>query len=278
MRYPYMGGKSIGHLFRISVATIAFASVLTAARADGVSSAPAATSGVAAHASKSAWPPAVHAKIEENPGQLNPAKRYFIEFRSRAAASYGHMYVLYGEVNDRDQIIKSAIAGLHPAGDAENCNNCSLFYWTVGHVVFVPSETGPSDGDLEEKYVTSRYRVMLDKDQYDRVSAYIKKLQAENPLWNAVWRNCVSFGKDIADYIGLRTPLLSWMEPKDFVDAMREMNGGHPQQPLADANAPVPEPHPASAKAAPTRKKARARTPAVARSARTADVASEPRR
>ena len=79
-------------------------------------------------------------------------KPYFVEFRARSAASYGHMYVLYGQLNGHGEIVKSDIAGLHPAGDANNCDNCSLIPWTLGHILFVPSETGASDGDLEEKY------------------------------------------------------------------------------------------------------------------------------
>ena len=90
-----------------------------------------------------------------------PAKTYFVEFRARNAASYGHFYVMYGEVNARQEIIKSHIAGFFPAGDARDCENCSVFNWTIGHVVFVPSEIGVSDGDLEEKYVTARFRVWL---------------------------------------------------------------------------------------------------------------------
>lgn len=163
-------------------------------------------------------------------------KRYFIEFRSRSAASYGHMYVLYGRLSERGQIVSSKIAGLHPAGDTNDCINCSVYPWTIGHLIFVPAETNASDGDLEEKYVTSRFRVVLDKAQYDRISAYIRKLQANNQLWHALLRNCVSFGKDIADYMGLRTPVFSLVEPKDFVDGLRELNGVRPQKALNDAS------------------------------------------
>src|SRR5262249_57044181 len=96
-------------------------------------------------------------------GSVRPAaakpsyKPYFIEFRSRAAASYGHMYVIYGQLNGQGEIVKSDIAGLHQKGDGNDCENCSLIPWTVGHFLFVPSETGASDGDLEDKYVTGRF-------------------------------------------------------------------------------------------------------------------------
>ncbi len=159
-------------------------------------------------------------------------KPYFVEFRARAAASYGHMYVIYGQVNGRGEIIKSDIAGLHPAGDANDCDNCSVVTWTLGHLMFVPSETGASDGDLEEKYVTARYRVMVDAATYKKVSAHISKLKSDSPVWHALLHNCVSFGNDIAGSMGLKTPNFIWMEPKDYVEHLRDLNGGKPQKAL----------------------------------------------
>jgi hypothetical protein len=160
-------------------------------------------------------------------------KAYFVEFRSRHAASYGHMYVLYGQVNGQGEIIKSDIAGLHPKGDANDCENCSLIPWTVGHVLFVPSDTGASNGDLEEKYVTNRYRVMLDAAAFNAVAAYIMQKKAEKPMWNAVVSNCVTFGNDIAVYMGLKTPAgANLLKPEIYIDSLREMNGGEPQEAL----------------------------------------------
>ena len=159
-------------------------------------------------------------------------KPYFVEFRARSAASYGHMYVIYGQVNRGGEIVKSDIAGLHPAGDSNDCENCSVVSWTLGHIFFVPSETGASDGDLEEKYVSARYRVMVDAATFKKVAAHIGKLKADPPLWNALWRNCVSFGNGIAESMDLKTPSFIWLEPKDYVEQLRELNGGKPQGPL----------------------------------------------
>ena len=174
--------------------------------------------------------PAITDKVMPSSG-----KSYFVEFRARSAATYGHMYVLYGQVNGRGEIVKSDIAGLHPAGDSNNCENCSVVPWTVGHILFVPSEFGASDGDLEEKYVADRYRVMVDRPTYIRVAAYIAKVRAEKAQWHALWNNCVAFGRGVAEFMGLRTPAFVWLEPKDFVESLREMNGGTKQGPLKDA-------------------------------------------
>ena len=174
--------------------------------------------------------------VKTQVGKGHPGRPYFIEFRGRAAANYGHLYVLYGRVNGADQIVASRIAGLHPAGDAADCFNCSLLNWTVGHLVPVPSETGASDGDLEEKYVTARYRVWLTAAEYKKVDLYIRKLQADNPTWNALFNNCVGFGRSIAQYMGLKVPTFVWLEPETFVNGLREENGLKEEQlPLRDA-------------------------------------------
>ena len=88
---------------------------------------------------------------------ISEGRPYFIEFRSRNAANYGHAFVLYGRVGT-----KGKIAGLHPAGDRPDCVNCSVVAWTLGHLLPVPAETGASDGDDEpELYLTARYRIRL---------------------------------------------------------------------------------------------------------------------
>jgi hypothetical protein len=175
------------------------------------------------------------------------ARRYFVEFRARNAASYGHMYVMYGEVNDRHEVIKSEIAGFFPAGDTRDCVNCSVYNWTIGHVLPVASEIGASDGDLEEQYVLARFRVWIDAAQYRRLVEYIKQRKANKGPWNAFLNNCVTFGRDVAVFLNLKVPLLAAvtpsvvMYPKDLVEGLREANGVHREQvALKDAAGSLP--------------------------------------
>ena len=84
---------------------------------------------------------------------------YYIEFRSRYAWDYGHTYIVYGRVGETPT--KASVAGLSPVGDDATA-------WVIGHYVPVPAETGWTDGDLEDKYMTARYRVLMSKDEYDR--------------------------------------------------------------------------------------------------------------
>jgi hypothetical protein len=154
------------------------------------------------------------------------SNRYFIEFRSRYALSYGHTFLAHGRLNARGEIAESEIAGLHPAGAGPEL-------WTLGHLVPVPSETGPSDGDLEEQYISARYRIDLNETEYKDVVAFIRKLQASSPVWHAALYNCNKFVGVIAEHMGLRTPP-SIQRPQDFITNLREMNNGRKH---ADATA-----------------------------------------
>jgi hypothetical protein len=140
---------------------------------------------------------------------------YYVDFRARTAASYGHAFVWYGRTDQK----KVEVAGLHPASD-------SVIPYIVGHVLPVPSETGASYGDLDEQYLEASYRVLIDEAQARRVFAYIKRLQATSPVWNAALYNCVAFIQDIARYMGLRVPNNHMLYPKTWVTQLRALNGG----------------------------------------------------
>lgn len=153
--------------------------------------------------------------------------RYYMEFRARTALSYGHTFVMHGRLNARGEIMTREVAGLHPAGD-------EVLPWMVGHVIPVQSETGPSDGDLEDQYVAARYRINLTADQYANVSGFIKNLQASSPMWHAVWYNCNAFVGDIARHMGLQSPG-SLEFPADYINGIRRMNGGRSTMPEMQA-------------------------------------------
>ena len=145
--------------------------------------------------------------------------QYFIEFRSRYALSYGHTFAAFGRLNGRGKILQSEVAGLHPAGD-------SPVPWMIGHVLMVPSETGPSIGDLDDRYVSARFRVNLNEQEYVKLAAHIKELQANSPTWHAIFYNCNAFVADIAKFMGLETPTSTILYPADFINNLRSLNEG----------------------------------------------------
>jgi hypothetical protein len=147
------------------------------------------------------------------PGSGSAKGPYYVDFRARTAASWGHAFVWFGKTSEREV----EVAGLTPAGD-------TLAY-VLGHVMWVPSETGASYGDLDPQYLTANYRVYLNEPDAKKVFAYIKKLQASSPLWNAESSNCTSFIGSIANFMGLKVPF-RWQRPEDYVKTLKAMNGG----------------------------------------------------
>jgi hypothetical protein len=145
---------------------------------------------------------------------------YYVEFRSRQSWDYGHTFVVFGRVGETPG--KNNVAGLSPKGDDPKM-------WVMGHYVPVPSDTGWTDGDLEDRYITSRYRVLMNKAQYDRVVAYIRQLQATHTTWSVELYNCNAFVADIGRFMGLRVPSSSWIYPRIFVNNLRKINTGHPE-------------------------------------------------
>jgi hypothetical protein len=161
------------------------------------------------------------APIESKPAPQSARKRgaesakgpYYVDFRARTAASWGHAFVWYGKTSQREV----EVAGLTPAGDT--------FAYVLGHLTWVPSETGASYGDLDPEYLTASYRVYLNEPDAKRVFAYIKKLQASSPVWNAETFNCNAFIGNIADFMGLKVPL-RWERPEAYVNSLKALNGG----------------------------------------------------
>jgi hypothetical protein len=154
------------------------------------------------------------ATSDAKPARVSSVKGpYYVDFRARTAASYGHAFVWYGKTSQR----AVEVAGLHPAGDT--------LPYVLGHLMFVPSETGASYGDLDEQYLTASYRVYLNEADAKKVFAYIKRLQANSPVWNAGTTNCTNFIGRIASFMGLKAPF-HLLKPEEYINKLRALNGG----------------------------------------------------
>jgi hypothetical protein len=157
------------------------------------------------------------AAVGSKPAPLSTRKSakgpYYVDFRARTAASWGHAFVWYGKTSER----KVEVAGLTPAGDTAA--------YVLGYVTWVPSETGASYGDLDPEYLTASYRVYLSEADAKKVFAYIKKLQANSPVWSAEVSNCTAFIGDIASFMGLKVPV-RWLRPENYVNSLKAMNDG----------------------------------------------------
>jgi hypothetical protein len=139
---------------------------------------------------------------------------YYVDFRARTAASYGHAFVWFGKTTDKEV----EVAGLHPKGD--------MLPYIIGHLIFVPAETGASYGDLDEQYLTASYRVYLSEADAENVFSYIRHLQATLTVWHVETLSCTFFISRIASFMGLKTPFHFFKTPEEFVNELKAMNDG----------------------------------------------------
>jgi hypothetical protein len=160
-------------------------------------------------------PPAAGRATTAAPADQKGAKPYFIEFRARSAMSYGHTFAVIGR--NGQKLTKANVVGLHPATD-------SSVPWVVGHFILVPSETGWSDGDIEDQYIIAKYRIPLNEAQYKSLMTYVTDLKAKSPVWHAVLYNCNAFVGDIAKHLGLQTPSSTLLMPKEYITELRTIN------------------------------------------------------
>jgi hypothetical protein len=177
----------------------------------------AATAGATDSADATDAPTAATPRRKATTSGEKSAYPYYIEFRSRSAQSYGHTFSIFGRLDSHGNILTKEVAGLHPATE-------SPIPWMIGHLVLVPSETGASDGDLEDQYVTARFRVDLTEAEYVKLVAYIREHQAHSPVWHAVLYNCNAWVGDVARFMGMEAPLATLQYPEDYIDELRDMN------------------------------------------------------
>ena len=156
-----------------------------------------------------------HAAPTTTDAQKGAKHPYFIEFRSRSARSYGHTFAVISR--NGQKLTKANVVGLHPATE-------STVPWVVGHFIVVPSETGWSDGDIEDQYITAKYRIPLNEVQYKKLMGYVSDLKAKSPVWHAVLYNCNAFVGDIANHLGLKVPSSTLLMPKEYITELRTLN------------------------------------------------------
>jgi hypothetical protein len=156
---------------------------------------------------------ATPAEATRKPAASSARGPYYVDFRARTAASWGHAFVWYGKTSER----AVEVAGLTPAGDVDR--------YILGYVTWVPSETGASYGDLDPEYLTAHYKVYLSEADAKRVFAYIEHLKKSSPVWNAEVTNCTGFIGDIAAFMGLKTPS-RWTRPEAYVNELKALNSG----------------------------------------------------
>jgi hypothetical protein len=152
-----------------------------------------------------------------NPATADPAQvtapggRYFIEFRARSSTYIGHTFIHYGRVDSDGRIVESSRAGLIPEVSAWK----GLIFPVRGSIREYKDDTR-----LPTRVI---YRRSLTAQEYARVAATVRRMQATEDLWHGVFFNCNDFAIEIAETLHMRRPP-SLMPPDVWVDALRALN------------------------------------------------------
>lgn len=141
---------------------------------------------------------------------------YFVDFRARRGALFGHTFIVYGRVGAEGQVLEAEYAGNYPADGQRGL--------IVGSVIPVRTIIGSVKGDATDP-ATIIYRRKLTEAQYVRIKAAVRHIRAQDRYWHLVFFNCNDFAVEITKAIGLRSPP-SWLIPHAYITALRAMNGG----------------------------------------------------
>jgi hypothetical protein len=142
----------------------------------------------------------------------------YIEFRTRLTTLIpsGHMYVVFGRLDDKGTPVSSHIVGLFPKG--------SFVGMYGGAVAWVPAQVKPYMLECSVSAVIDAWRVSLSEEQYQAVLARSRSKLAKPPLWNMFGYNCNHFAAEFGDLIGLRKPANKNLPAFAYLPAYIEAN------------------------------------------------------
>ncbi|NMG38238.1 hypothetical protein GRZ55_03155 [Chelativorans sp. ZYF759] len=144
--------------------------------------------------------------------------RAYIEFRQRLSPAIpsGHLYVVFGRLNARGEVLTRQYVGLYPVG--------SLIGLYGGAIVPMPAELTPSYSDCRFN-VQAAYRVSLDEQQYRRLLNAVRDALADPPQWHMAAFNCNHFAASLGNVVGLQAPRNRLLPAFAYIHALIGANG-----------------------------------------------------
>jgi hypothetical protein len=145
---------------------------------------------------------------------LSSARRAFVDFHARVGSiSFGHSFIVYGYVDERNKTITAKIAGFRPKSNG-----------TVVDIVFpVPAKLGREREDLKIQSDVI-YRRFLTSAEYRQLIAAIGRMKATETHWHLLFFNCNDFVGEVAEVLGLRRPPSSVALPINYIATLRALN------------------------------------------------------
>ena len=157
-------------------------------------------------------------KAKLTASDVTPGDPAYIEFRSRLTTLIpsGHMYIVFGRLDEEGKPATSHIIGLFPKG--------SLLGMYGGAVAWVPAQVKPYMLECSVSAVIDAWRISVSEDQYQAILSRARAKLAKPPLWNMFGYNCNHFAAEFGDLLGLRKPKNKNLPAFSYLPAYMQAN------------------------------------------------------
>jgi hypothetical protein len=143
-------------------------------------------------------------------------RSFYIEIKARnEVGGFGHSYVSLGTIDESGHVRETVVAGFMPKS-ADDDRWARFGVPVTGHVGVVRSDF--------VRRPNVRLRIRIGKEGYFRAVDKIQSLRHNWKTYEVLVYNCNSFVSQIADVVGLRTPLVAAQFPVRYVTELRAIN------------------------------------------------------
>jgi hypothetical protein len=131
--------------------------------------------------------------------RVRKGDRHYIEFRTRVypGSLSGHMYVVFGELDDSGKVTSRYHIGLAPDGLALG--------FIGGALVDVPAHVKPNFMECSGGVIDA-WRISISPSQFAAIAGKARANLLKPPLWSMFGFNCNHFAAGFGDIIGLQHP------------------------------------------------------------------------
>ena len=143
--------------------------------------------------------------------------RHYLEFRTRLlpGSPSGHLYVVFGELDARLNVVSRHQTGLMPVG--------SILGFYGGTLAPLPGKTSPQYLDCYGGTL-SAWRISVSAAQYNAIVRKARASLRQPPLWSMFGYNCNHYAAEFGDLAGLRRPKNPALPSVSYLPAYIEAN------------------------------------------------------
>jgi hypothetical protein len=149
--------------------------------------------------------------------RVRKGDRHYLEFRTRIlpGSPSGHLYVVFGELDARSNVVSRYQTGLMPVG--------SILGFYRGTLAPVPGKTEPQYLDCYGGTLGA-WRISVSAAQYNAIVRKARASLKPPPLWSMFGHNCNHFAAEFGDLAGLQRPKNPALPSVSYLPAYIEAN------------------------------------------------------